>query len=413
MPDLKNEKRESKPSVKGGAAIIRDWLSRYPLPWRLVLGVSFLGFCILLVSPVRSSLQGSPGRWMYIFLVSFLLSLWLSSVAVVLAMRIGAVDIPDRRKIHDRPTPRLGGIAVFAGIVVALVMNNIWDPLIARLVICSSILFALGVVEDSVGVSARLRLLAQVVLALFLVYSGLILKVLPQGMIGGQVVNAVLTVVWFVGITNAFNFFDGMDGLASGLAILMSAFLGSIAFLTDQVQLGWISVAILGTSFGFLPHNFKIKKPAEIFLGDSGSTLLGFLLAGLAVHGEWAVGHPLLNLSPPLLIFGVLIYDMFHTTISRISRGDVRTFRSWIEYTGKDHLHHRFEALLRSKRYSVLLVLVLTFCLGLAATVIRHLSLTLALVLLLQCLVILFIITILERAGNIHERRNISDSQRE
>lgn len=408
MPDVTNRKQDSKNPIESSYVPLRDWLQRYALSWRFILGAGLLCFCALLINPVRTALQTFPGRWMYIFLVSCSLTLWLSSAAVIIATLTGAVDVPDRRKIHDRPTPRLGGIAVFAGILTALMMNNIWDPKIARLIICSGLLFALGVVEDTVGVSARLRLLTQVVLALFMIYSGVVLKVLPQDLIVGKAANIVLTVLWFVGITNAFNFFDGMDGLASGLAIIMSAFLGSIAFLTDQVQLGWVSVAILGSSLGFLPHNFKLKKPAEIFLGDGGATLIGFLLAGLAVHGEWAVGHPLLNLSPPLLIFGVLIYDMFHTTVSRILRGDVRNFRQWIEYTGRDHIHHRFEALLRSKRYAVILVLVLTFCFGLAATVIRHLSLTLAIVLLLQCLVILVIVTILERAGNIHERRKMS-----
>ncbi len=196
-----------------------------------------------------------------------------------------------------------------------------------------------------------------------------------------------------------------MDGLASSLAILIGIFISIVAFSTGQVQLGLISVAVVGASFGFFPHNFKMKKPAGIFLGDSGSMFLGFLLAGLAVQGEWAVGHPLLTLSPPLLVFGVLIYDMVHTTISRIVRGDVRSFRQWIEYTGKDHLHHRFEALLRSKRFAVVLVLTLNLCLALAALIIRYVNLTRALILLLQCLVILILVTILERAGNLRERR--------
>jgi UDP-GlcNAc:undecaprenyl-phosphate GlcNAc-1-phosphate transferase len=134
--------------------------------------------------------------------------------------------------------------------------------------------------------------------------------------------------------------------------------------------------------------------------------VLGFILAGLAVHGEWAVGHPLLNMAAPLLIFGVLIYDMIHTTVSRIVRGDVRSFREWIEYTGRDHLHHRFEALLRSKRYSVLLVLLMSACLGLSGLVIRHVNLGVASVILVQCLALLVLVTMLERAGNQRERRD-------
>jgi UDP-GlcNAc:undecaprenyl-phosphate GlcNAc-1-phosphate transferase len=196
-----------------------------------------------------------------------------------------------------------------------------------------------------------------------------------------------------------------MDGLACGLAILMSGFLGAIAFSSGQAHLGWVSVAVLGSALGFLPYNFRVRGPALVFMGDGGSTMLGFVLAGLAVHGEWAVGTPLLNLSPPLLIFSVLIYDMIHTTVSRIARGDVRSFRQWIEYTGRDHLHHRFEALLRSKRRAVLTVLLLGLGLGITALVIRHVSIGLALVLLFQAIVILVVVTILERAGNLRERR--------
>jgi UDP-GlcNAc:undecaprenyl-phosphate GlcNAc-1-phosphate transferase len=231
------------------------------------------------------------------------------------------------------------------------------------------------------------------------------LKPFPREIFLGEAGNIILTIIWFVGITNAFNFFDGMDGLATGLAIQIGVFISIVAFSTNQEELGWISVAIVGASFGFLPHNFKMKKPAEIFLGDSGSMVLGFLLAGLAVRAEWAVGHPLLTLSPPLLVFGVLIYDMIHTTVSRIARGDVRNFKQWLEYTGKDHLHHRFEALLHSKRFAVILVLTLNLCLALAALIIRYVNLTRALILLLQCLVILILVTILERAGNLRERR--------
>jgi UDP-GlcNAc:undecaprenyl-phosphate GlcNAc-1-phosphate transferase len=319
--------------------------------------------------------------------------------------RLGAVDWPDRRKNHLYPTPRLGGMAVFAGITISLLINGIWDSQIARLIICSGLLLGLGVSEDIFGVPAPLRLLVQIILAGILVQGGLMIKLIPQPSPLGGALNAFLTILWFVGITNAFNFFDGLDGLASGIAILITLFLGSIAFSTGQVHLGWVSVALQGAVLGFLPYNFKPRVTAELFLGDCGSTVLGFILAGLAVHGEWAVGHPLLNLAPPLLIFGVLIYDMVHVTITRIARGDVRSFRQWLETSGRDHMHHRFEALFRSKSYAVFVVLLLAFCFGLSALIIRQVILELALVMLLHSLVILILVTLLERAGNLHDRR--------
>jgi UDP-GlcNAc:undecaprenyl-phosphate GlcNAc-1-phosphate transferase len=395
------------------AALVRDWFQRYTMPRRMLLLAGFACTAVLLVDPLRYLIREHVGRWFHVFLVAGTISISLAPLAEFLALRIGAVDWPDRRRVHHRPTPRLGGIAVFAAIVTSLSVNGIPDPSITLLLLCGGALFAIGCADDIIGVSAKVRLLAQVLLALILVLGGVILEVFPILTWWGQIGNGLLTILWIVGLTNAFNFFDGMDGLASGLAMLIAGFLGAIAFLTGQAHLGWVSVAILAATLGFMPYNFRRKEPARLFLGDGGSTVLGFLLAGLAIHGEWAVGHPLLNLSAPLLIFGVLIYDMIHTTVNRIARGDVRNFREWIEYAGKDHLHHRFEALLRSKRYAVMLIFLLTVCFGLSALVIRHVSLDVAFLLLLQCFAILVLVTILERAGNLRERRDVSKGERE
>lgn len=369
----------------------------------LLAGLLCLG--VLLYGPVRHWLQAFPGRWSYLLLFSFLVSVILTPLSKVLGVRTGAVDWPDRRKSHEHPTPRLGGVAVFAGIIGALWMNGLWEPKIARILTCAGLLFCLEVAEDMVGIPAPLRLLGQVAVALYLVQAGVVLNLVAVETLPWSIFNACITVLWLVGITNAFNFFDGLDGLASGLAIIISVFLGTIAFHTGQAGVGWVSVSVLGAALGFLPYNFKPRSPAEVFLGDGGSTVLGFILAGVAVHGEWSVGHPLLNLSAPLLIFGVLIYDMCHVTASRIARGDVRNFLQWLETPGRDHMHHRLEALLKSKRSSVLMILLLCFCLCLIAIVIRQVTLPLALVLLLQSLLILILVSLLEKAGNAQERR--------
>ncbi|MCJ7580976.1 MAG: undecaprenyl/decaprenyl-phosphate alpha-N-acetylglucosaminyl 1-phosphate transferase [Candidatus Aminicenantes bacterium] len=397
--------KEPKFQKISGTDLWGDWLGRYSFLWRIVLGACLVLFCVLLLPPVRAVLENISGKWLHVFLVSLLASLILTSQAVWLALRFGAVDIPDKRKIHDKPTPRLGGLAVFMAILVAVLLNKIQDVQLLALLIGAGILFSVGVADDLFCIPAKLRLIVQILLSVGMVLMGVMLKPFPRDIFLGEAGNIFLTIIWFVGITNAFNFFDGMDGLASGLAIQIGVFISIVAFSTHQIQLGWISVAVVGASFGFLPHNLKMRKPGEIFLGDSGSMVLGFLLAGLAVRAEWAVGHPLLTLSPPLLVFGVLIYDMVHTTVARIVRGDVRTFKQWIEFTGKDHLHHRFEALLRSKRFSVVLVLTLNLSLALAALIIRYITLSRALILLLQCIVILILVTILERAGNLRERR--------
>lgn len=366
---------------------------------------AFVVLAAVVVDPLRTAVRDWSGRWFHVMLMAGLTSLCLTPLTRILAIRVGAIDLPNRRKAHLRPTPRLGGLAVFGGLSVALALNGVPDPHLSLLLVAAAGLLVVGVADDLRGVSARLRLAAQTLASLVLIQGGVVLTILPTDVWYGVLANALLTLVWLVGITNAFNFFDGMDGLAPGLATLIAGFLGAIAFSTGQAHLGWASIAIMAACLGFLPYNFRWRGSASVFLGDSGSTAIGFLLAGLAVHGEWAVGHPLINLAAPLLIFGVLIFDMIHTTVFRIVRGDVRTLRQWIEYTGRDHLHHRFEALLQSSRHAVLLVHLLAVTLGLTALLIRRVQLGGAVLLLLQATAILVLVTILEHAGNGRERR--------
>jgi UDP-GlcNAc:undecaprenyl-phosphate GlcNAc-1-phosphate transferase len=214
------------------------------------------------------------------------------------------------------------------------------------------------------------------------------------------------------------NFFDGMDGLAAGLGAVIGFFLGVIAFQTAQPFLGWISVAMVGGCLGFLPFNFRARGDALIFLGDAGSTVIGFVLACVAVYGEWTVGGPVLTLIPPILIFWILIFDMVHITIERIVTGKVLSFRQWIEYVGKDHLHHRLAQALGGKKKSVLFIYLMSICLGTSAVVLRHARPVDAVLLTGQACVLVVLITILERRGRIasshrsEERADIGRSVR-
>jgi UDP-GlcNAc:undecaprenyl-phosphate GlcNAc-1-phosphate transferase len=194
------------------------------------------------------------------------------------------------------------------------------------------------------------------------------------------------------------NFLDGMDGLAAGLAAIASLLLGVIAFQSQQVFLGWVTAALLGSTLGFLPYNFRPGQRATIFLGDAGSNFLGFILASLAVMGRWAE-HDLIKLAAPLLIFGVFIYDMCYITIERIALGKVRSFREWIDYVGRDHLHHRMEKVLGTKESAALFIYALSLTLGVGATVLLMASPPAALLLIAQAVVILLVVTILERRG--------------
>ncbi len=368
-------------------------------PWLVVaaaVGCVVAGF--LLVPSVREWFIAEGLRWFYVLLFSITATFALTPASIVFGTRWGLVDQPDERKLHSIPTPRIGGLALYLGFVSAILVNSILVEWMVAILAAGSLLLVVGVLDDARGLPAWSKLMAQLAAAGLVIYSGKVLSLFPNGPVG-ETVNVLLTLLWIVGITNAFNFFDGMDGLATGLAILIAIFMGAVAFDTRQPGLGWLAVAMIGACLGFLPFNFRFKEQALVFLGDGGATFIGFTLACLAVKGNWADNDPIVSFSNPLLIFGVLIYDMIHITAERISTGKVQSVREWIDYVGRDHLHHRLELALGSRQASVTMIFVMTICLGLAAIVLRKAGTAEAIMLLAQATLILLMLTILEHQG--------------
>ena len=359
---------------------------------------ALLGALALVVPAVRQLFVFEGLRWLYILLFAFLGAGALTPLMVHLAHQWGLVDQPSDRKIHSHPTPRLGGVALYLGFLGSVLLNSILPDWMIATLAAGSLLLIVGVIDDIFELPASSKLVAQLVAAGIVIATGKVLTLFPVGPMG-DVANVILTLFWIVGITNAFNFFDGMDGLATGLAILIAGFMGAVAFETNQPGLGWLAIAIIGAGVGFLPYNFRGRKPAVIFLGDGGSTFLGFTLACLAVEGNWADHSPIVSFSNPLLIFGVLIYDMIHISIERVATGKVRSVKEWLDYVGKDHLHHRLERALGSRQASVAMICLMTICLGLAALALRYAGTAEAMLLLLQACLIVAMITILEWSG--------------
>ena len=341
-------------------------------------------------------------RWAHILCLAFALSFSLNPVFAGIARKLNILDMPDARKLHSEATPLLGGAAVFIGFGVALLMNGIFSKPVLMMLLTSLILFGIGIIDDFKEISAGLKLAAQMICTLLVMSCGIVLRVLPVDLgILATIGNVLLTVFWIIGITNAMNFFDGMDGLAAGLGALISFFLGVVAFQTAQPFLGWIAVAMLGACLGFLPFNFRPQKSAAIFLGDAGSVVIGFILACLAVYGDWAQSNPVVALVSPVLIFWILIFDMVHITIDRIITGKVKNFKQWIDYVGKDHLHHRLANVLGGRKQSVLFIYLLGICLGTSAVVLRNARPMDALLLIIQACIMVVLITVLERRGRL------------
>ena len=370
----------------------------YATTWRWITPVvsgAALGAIALAIPSVRELFQLEGLRWLYIFLFAFLGTATLTPLMVWIGHRWNLVDIPADRKIHVLPTPRLGGLALYGGFIGSVLLNSIVPDWMVAILVAGSLLLIIGVIDDIRELPASVKLVGQLSAAGIVIASGKILTLFPPESLG-DMANIVLTLFWIVGITNAFNFFDGMDGLATGLAVLMAGFMGVVAFETHQAGLGWLAIAMIGAGLGFLPYNFRGTRPAVIFLGDGGSTFIGFTLACLAVKGNWADSSPIVSFSNPLLIFGVLIYDMIHITVERVITGKVKSVKEWLDYVGKDHLHHRLERVLGSRQASVAMIFLFTICLGLAALALRHAGTMEALLLLIQAGLIAAMITVLE-----------------
>ena len=335
-----------------------------------------------------------------VFAIAFTGSIIFTFLAIFIANKFGIFDQPSERKVHIKPTPLLGGLAVFAAYTIALLLNFNFSWQLKGVVIGASFIVLSGLMDDVWELSASARLLIQILCALVVIAFGVRINIIPDQTPFAVTLEAVITVIWIVGITNAMNFLDGIDGLAAGLGVIAAGTFFVIAYQTGQTYFAYLNIALAGACLGFLLYNFH---PAKIFLGDAGSSFLGFSLASLAVMGEWAEKSPVVALSIPLLILAVLIFDMIYISVARIYEKKVNNFKEWIEYVGKDHLHHRLMGLGLNQVQSVVIIYVLSLVFALAALVLKKATIEQAVLLLVQCVLILTIMAVLMIVG----RRNI------
>ena len=300
-------------------------------------------------------------------IVGLLTALVLTPLVRYLARRRGLLDHPDERKVHDVAIPRLGGIAIAAafylGLTAALLAGSgdgalLGDPRqFVAVLLGAALIVCIGVVDDLFGMRARIKLSAQVAIALAVALLGLSIDRLygPWGEISTGLWSVPLTVVWFVVVMNAINLIDGLDGLASGVALIaMGAFFVIASTADAPLSLAAFVGAGAGAVLGFLPFNLY---PASIIMGDTGSILLGFLLAaaGVSVTQSGSPGAP-----PwvPLLVLGLPLVDTAWTVIRRIAA------RAPIFAPDKQHVHHRLLALGLSRRRAMLVLWAISAAFG-------------------------------------------------
>ena len=293
------------------------------------------------------------------FVIAFAFSFASTPIVTKIAFKIGAVDVPkDNRRMHKKPIPRLGGLAIIFGFTVAIlcVGNGITRPIIATLT-GAFIIAVMGVIDDCKDLNAKLKFLIQIIAAIIVIYGGNvrinvftnpnILSDNPYWILP-QWAATVITVLWIVFITNAVNFIDGLDGLAAGVSAIMSVSLVFISVRTGESSIALIGMALMGACFGFLPFNFN---PAKIFMGDTGSTFLGFMLASLSVQGVFK-SYAVISFAVPLLILGLPLFDALFAMLRRIMTG-----RSPMS-ADRGHLHHRLIDMGFSQKQTVFILYV-------------------------------------------------------
>jgi len=371
---------------------------------RIFWTVELIVFCLLLVPIVREIFFQYFGRWLYILLFAAATSALLTPIMIVIASKTGIVDAPGGRKIHDRVIPLLGGAAIIISFISALLANMILDARDIALIAGGTVVAIVGLIDDWKSIRARYKLVIQIIVVIILIRSGIILDLFPIHTTWGYLLNASLSIIWIVGLTNAMNFIDGMDGLATGVSAIISLFMGLVAFQTNQPFMGWIAIAMLGSCLGFLPFNFSLRRPASIFLGDAGSTFFGFVLAALAIKADWADNNPIVSFATPVLIFWVLIYDMAYISIERVVTGKVKSFQGWIDYVGTDHIHHRLLVIFGDRRKVVFFIFFLCATLGISAITLRGASTSDGILTVVQAFLITVIVSILEYSGRNHTK---------
>ncbi|MGE4272114.1 MAG: glycosyltransferase family 4 protein [Desulfitobacterium sp.] len=304
------------------------------------------------------------------FILTFAIALIVAIFATPLSMKLGqlwgAIDYPGGRRVHKTPVPRIGGIAIYAAFWVAVIFMGNWDRGIWGLFFGSTIIMLVGVVDDIFNLRPLVKLVWQIVAAAVLLFFGFSMnkislpfmdKPLDFAAIGLGWLGLVLVVIWIVGLVNTVNISDGLDGLAAGICFEAALLLCWSAFRINEFTEAHLTLALAGAALGFLFFNFH---PARVFMGDSGSMFLGYIIGGISIMGLLKTAT-ILGLVFPLLVLGMPLTDMTFAIIRRKVRG------LSIAKADRGHLHHRLLDAGLSQRQAVLLLYGMSGCFGIAA----------------------------------------------
>jgi UDP-GlcNAc:undecaprenyl-phosphate/decaprenyl-phosphate GlcNAc-1-phosphate transferase len=298
--------------------------------------------------------------------VAFIAAILLTPLVKRLAFRLGAVDAPNYRKVHARIMPRLGGLAIYCAFIIGFFFlkfaTGFKSEYAYAILIAATIIVITGIIDDMREISAKAKMLGQLIAACIVVFGGGIqmnfINLPFDGILNFGWLGIPLTIIWIVGVTNAVNLIDGLDGLAAGVSTIALATLAVMAMIMGNGIVIAMASILAAATIGFLVFNFH---PAKIFMGDTGALFLGFMISVLALLGFKNVTF--ISFIIPIIILGVPISDTFFAIVRRL-----RQKKKWSD-PDKSHLHHRLLDLGFSHRQTVLLIYAIAAVFGIVAIV--------------------------------------------
>jgi len=300
-------------------------------------------------------------------LTAALIALITTPVVKSLAFKVGAVDVPkDNRRMHKHPIPRMGGLAIFLGFLFSVLIFMPLTRQLRGMMLGAVVIVILGIFDDIYALGAKFKFLVQIAAALIAVTSGNVITILSNPNVFSSdpywnlgILSVPFSVLWIVAITNAVNLIDGLDGLACGVSTISSMTLLVIALVVSEPEVAILMAALSGACLGFLPYNLN---PAKIFMGDTGSTFLGFVLAVVSIQGLFKVAA-IISFAVPFLILGLPIFDTCFAILRRVSHGQSPMAPD------RGHIHHRLIDMGLTQKQAVAVLYVISAILGLSAVV--------------------------------------------
>ena len=319
------------------------------------------------------------------FAVAAVLSYFFTPPVKNFAHKVGAIDVPkDARRMHKKPIPRLGGLAIYGGFLCSILIFGQLDETMLCILLGAVVIVVLGVVDDIMALPALLKFVVQIVAAAIPVcigdlQIGLFTNLNPLSdtpFVHLGILAVPVTIIWIVGITNAVNLIDGLDGLAVGVSSIAAITMLAVALLTGNMPIAITMAALAGACIGFMPYNLN---PAKIFMGDTGSTFLGYMLATVSIMGLFKF-YAVISFAVPFLILGLPIFDTANAIIRRVAAG-----RSPMS-PDRGHVHHKLIDMGFNQKQAVAILYAISATLGLTAVVLTSSGEVKAIVLLLAVL---------------------------